>query len=217
MPPLPASLPQHLHSGAQVYKNIDPEFSKLLLTRAEDAFRYGLEHPGACQTAPGTAPYFYEEDNWIDDMELAAIELYKATREPEYLDHAVDFGRKEIVTPWMGADTARHYQWYPFINMGHPGIVSSSEQTNLREEFLGNMKEGLEKVKSRGENNPFLIGIPFIWCSNNLVTATLTQASLYKKLSGDEIICRNGSSSPRLAFRMQSVGHKHDRRTPGKR
>ncbi len=172
--------------GTQVYKNIDPEFSKLLLDRAEDAFRYGLEHPGACQTAPGTAPYFYEEDNWIDDMELAAIELYKATLKPEYLDQAVDLGRKEIFTPWMGADTARHYQWYPFMNMGHPGIVSSSEQAGLREEFLGNMKEGLKKVKSRGENNPFLIGIPFIWCSNNLVTATLTQTSLYKKLSGDE-------------------------------
>jgi endoglucanase len=72
------------------------------------------------------------------------------------------------------------------MNMGHPGIVSSSEQPGFREEFLGNMKEGLKKVKSRGDNNPFLIGIPFIWCSNNLVAATLTQASLYKKLSGDE-------------------------------
>lgn len=171
--------------GALVYKNADPEFSNLLLKRAGDAFSYGLEHPGACQTAPGTAPYFYEEDNWVDDMELAAIELFEVTREPEYLTYAIDFGRKETVTPWMGADTARHYQWYPFLNMGHPGIASGTDAP-VKDEFLGNMREGLQKVKKRGEKNPFLVGVPFIWCSNNLVTATLTQAHLYRKISGDE-------------------------------
>ena len=53
-----------------------------------------------------TAPYFYEEDNYADDMELAAVELYKLTRDPKYLQYALEFGRLEPVTPWMGADTA---------------------------------------------------------------------------------------------------------------
>ena len=171
--------------AAQVYSKVDPEFSKLLLSRAESAFSYGLENPGACQTAPGTAPYFYEEDNWVDDMELGAIELYKATQKPAYMKYAIEFGRKETVTPWMGADTARHYQWYPFLNMGHPGIVSLADQPGIKDEFLRNMREGLQKIKTRGEKNPFLIGVPFIWCSNNLVTAALTQANLYRKLGGD--------------------------------
>jgi len=171
--------------GAAVYKSIDPKFSELLISKAISAFSYGLENPGACQTAPGTAPYFYEEDNWTDDMELAAIELYNITQDPNFLKHAVDFGRKESVTPWMGSDTARHYQWYPFVNMGHPGIASGTDQPSLREEFLGNMKEGLQRLKTRGEKNPFLIGVPFIWCSNNLVAATLTQANLYTHVSGD--------------------------------
>ncbi len=171
--------------GAGVYKSIDPEFSELLISKAISAFSYGLENPGACQTAPGTAPYFYEEDNWTDDMELAAIELYRITQDQKYLKYAVDFGRKEPVTPWMGADTARHYQWYPFMNMGHPGIAAEADQTDLKKEFLKNMKEGLERLRARGENNPFLIGVPFIWCSNNLVAATLTQADLYRKISGD--------------------------------
>jgi hypothetical protein len=157
----------------------------LLISRAISAFSYGLENPGVCQTAPGTAPYFYEEDNWTDDMELAAIELFKSTQDKMYLKHAVDFGRKEPVTPWMGADTARHYQWYPFVNMGHPGVASEAYQPVLKEEFLGNMKEGLLRLKTRGEKNPFLIGVPFIWCSNNLVAATLTEANLYSVISGD--------------------------------
>jgi hypothetical protein len=172
--------------GAEVYKSIDPEFSKLLASKAVAAFQYGLENPGACQTAPGTAPYFYEEDNWVDDMELAAIELYKITKDPEYLDHAVDFGRKEPVTPWIGADTARHYQWYPFVNMGHPGIASVTDQSAFKKEFLKNMREGLQRIKTKGEKNPFMIGVPFIWCSNNLVAATLTQADLYSRISGDQ-------------------------------
>ena len=171
--------------GAEVYKSIDPEFSELLLIKAISAFDYGIENPGACQTAPGTAPYFYEEDNWTDDMELAAIELYKITQDERYLKHAVEFGRMERVTPWMGADTARHYQWYPFVNMGHPVIASYISGKDIKEEFLDNMKAGLQLIKTSGEKNPFRIGIPFIWCSNNLVAATLTQADLYSEISDD--------------------------------
>lgn len=172
--------------GASVYITIDPEFSEFLLEKAKSAFSYGLENPGACQTAPGSAPYFYEEDNWVDDMELAAIELYKITRDQQYMKHAIDFGRKELITPWIGADTALHYQWYPFVNMGHPGIASSAYQGEIREEFIKNMKQGLHILLTRGEQNPFRVGVPFIWCSNNLVAATLTQANLYYMLSGDD-------------------------------
>lgn len=172
--------------GSSVYRTIDGEYAELLRAKAVAAFEYGLGNPGACQTAPGTAPYFYEEDNWVDDMELAAIELYRLTGETHYLEHAVGFGRQERTTPWIGADTARHYQWYPFMNMGHPVVASESDVAEQREEFLGYMKEGLQLLEARGRNNPFLIGVPFIWCSNNLVAATLTQAHLYRSISGDK-------------------------------
>ncbi len=171
--------------GSKVYKNLDPAFADILAKRAISAFDYGLENPGACQTAPGTAPYFYEEDNWVDDMELAAIELYKLTYDQKYLKYAFDFGRQEKTTPWMGADTARHYQWYPFMNMGHPGIATADTEKQAKEEFLNNMKEGLRLISIKGSKNPFRVGVPFIWCSNNLVAATLTQALLYSQISGD--------------------------------
>jgi peptidoglycan/xylan/chitin deacetylase (PgdA/CDA1 family) len=170
--------------GAEVYKKVDPQFSELLLTRATAAFSFGLNNPGVCQTAPGTAPYFYEEDNWVDDMELAAIELYNLTKESKYLSYALEFGRKEIVTPWIGADTARHYQWYPFVNMGHPAIARLQKNQN-ETEFAGYMKKGLDLTELKAKKNPFHVGIPFIWCSNNLVTAIITQAHLYSEISGD--------------------------------
>jgi endoglucanase len=171
--------------GAKVYKDIDPEFSKLLTVKATSAFSFGLENPGVCQTAPGTAPYFYEEDNWTDDMELAAIELFNLTNESKYLSFAVDFGRKEEVTPWIGSDTARHYEWYPFVNMGHPAIARQQIAQNSSE-FIDFMKKGLELTEHKAGKNPFHIGVPFIWCSNNLVAAILTQAHLYSEISGDK-------------------------------
>jgi endoglucanase len=170
--------------GSEVYKDIDPLFSRSLLKKAKEAFEFGLKNPGVCQTAPGSAPYFYEEDNWVDDMELAAIELYNQTKESKYFDYAVEFGRQEIVTPWIGSDTARHYQWYPFVNMGHPAIA---RQQKLQDnpEFYNYMKKGLELTSEKAKSNPFNIGIPFIWCSNNLIAGILTQMHLYSEISGD--------------------------------
>jgi peptidoglycan/xylan/chitin deacetylase (PgdA/CDA1 family) len=170
--------------GAEIYESIDPQFAKLLLSRAQSAFTYGLENPGVCQTAPGTAPYFYEEDNWVDDMELAAVELYNLTMDSKYLGYALDFGRKEPVTPWIGSDTARHYEWYPFVNMGHPAIARL-QRSQHDDEFAGYMKKGLELTELKGLKNPFHVGIPFLWCSNNLVAAIITQAHLYSTITGD--------------------------------
>jgi peptidoglycan/xylan/chitin deacetylase (PgdA/CDA1 family) len=170
--------------GARVFENVNPQYSKLLLKKSIEAFRFGLANPGVCQTAPGTAPYFYEEDNWVDDMELAAIELYNITHKSDYLNEAIEFGRKEHVTPWIGSDTAHHYQWYPFVNLGHPAIARQ-EKKQKSGEFAGYMKKGLVLAEIKGRKNPFHVGIPFIWCSNNLVAAILTQAHLYEEISGD--------------------------------
>jgi hypothetical protein len=70
--------------------------------------------------------------------------------------------------------------------MGHPGIASVTDQSAFKKEFLKNMREGLQRIKTKGEKNPFMIGVPFIWCSNNLVAAILTQADLYSRISGDQ-------------------------------
>lgn len=164
-------------------KNYYPEFSESLIQKSVDAYEFGKANPGVCQTAPCRSPYFYEEDNYVDDMQLAAAKLYNLLNDEKYFDDAVEFGKQEPTTPWMGADTSNHYQWYPFLNLGH--YYLSSYENSSSPEFLGFMKEGLEKIRKRGENNPFLIGIPFIWCSNNLVAAALTQARLYFDLTGD--------------------------------
>ena len=171
--------------GARLFAERDPAFAERLRERAIAAYDVGRRFPGVCQTAPARAPYFYEEDNWVDDMELGASQLHALTGERRYLTEALEYARQEPVTPWMGADTARHYQWYPWHNNGHYEIWrASAAATAEREEVARFYRRGLEAVARRADNG-FRVGIPFIWCSNNLMASFATQAHLYRQMTGD--------------------------------
>ncbi len=167
--------------GNQVLKPFFPEYAEKLIPKAAAAYEFGRQKPGYTQTAPCRAPYFYEEENWVDDMELAAAQLDVLFPGKGYREQAAAYGRAEPITPWMGSDTARHYQWYPFLNLGHYFLTENAAQPA----FLEYMRRGVDSVYQRGKSNAFLYGVPFIWCSNNLVVAIYTQARLYRERSGD--------------------------------
>ena len=172
--------------GSRILAPFYPAFAEHLSTKVRPAYQLGLDKPGNTQTVSVVSPYIYEEDNWVDDMELAAAELYRMTGDVAFLRQAVEYGRREPVTPWMGADSARHYQWYPFMNMGHYRIAQNGD-ARVRQEFIRNLRAGLERVYGRARelDHPFYWGVPGIWCSNNLTTALLTQCILYRQLTGD--------------------------------
>ena len=161
----------------------DDSLARTLRRKAEAAYALGRRFPGVCQTAPGRAPYFYEEDNWADDMELAAAELFALTHTARYQREAAEYAAMEPVTPWMGADTARHYQWYPWYNAGHYAlwrIGTARDHAHAADDY----RRGLEAVVRRAHNG-FRVGIPFIWCSNDLMVSFATQALLYRRMTGD--------------------------------
>jgi hypothetical protein len=169
--------------GARIYQRRDPAFAATLRQKAQSAYALGKARPGVCQTAPGRAPYFYEEANWVDDMELAAAALAELTGDAAYLRDAVTFARTEPVTPWMGRDTARHYEFYPWHNAGHhQAWRTAGRQT--RSELAGYYRQGIERMAARAGNG-FRVGIPFIWCSNDLMASFATQAFLYRQMTGD--------------------------------
>ena len=169
--------------ASEVLKDKDPAFSEKLLNKAIEAFKFGLSDPGATQTACVVSPYFYEEDNYADDLELAAFQLFKRTGDSAYLSSADYWGTLEPVTPWIEKDTARHYQFYPFMNMGHAGLALSGTKYSGR--YIYYMKKGLEIMKNRRVDDPFQVKVPFIWCSNNFVTAALQQHMLYYEATHD--------------------------------
>ncbi|MBI2408729.1 MAG: glycoside hydrolase family 9 protein [Gemmatimonadetes bacterium] len=169
--------------GAQLLRERDRAFADTLRSKAVAAFALGERYPGACQTAPGRGAYYYEEDDWEDDMELGAAALYGLTRDVRYQAKAIGYAAKAKVKPWMGADTANHYQWYPWHNIGH---YEAARGGTLRERLTlsGYYRTGLAAVAKKADNG-FRAGIPFIWCSNDLMTSLAVTALWYRRITGD--------------------------------
>ena len=203
-------------SLAHILYETDPLFRQNAIFRKQryyakafEAFQYALKKPGVTQTVSVRSPYIYAEDNWVDDMELASASLHEMVYSTPnggdngyYLTEADGYAQKEKITPWLGADTAKHYQWYPFINLGHYelakqlrvgknrpvyGYTQPFRDNFLKREdsIISYYKQGIEKVWNKASSNAFYRGIPFIWCSNNLTTSFAIQCYWYRQLSGD--------------------------------
>ncbi len=164
--------------GAEIFKSIDQPYSEKLKQKTVSAYRYTFKKPGVTQTVSVLSPYIYAEDNWVDDMELAAASQ-------KLLNEAINYARQEPLTPWLGTDTAKHYQWYPFINMGHYELAKQL-QGKRRDTIVGYYKQGIAAVWNKAKQNAFYRGVPFIWCSNNLTTSFAIQCMWYKQLTGDK-------------------------------
>ncbi len=174
--------------GSKVFSAMDNKYADILHQKSLTAYALGIEKPGACQTASVVSPYIYAEDNWTDDMELAAAMLYasqeKGPGQNRMLTNAYQYALDEPITPWLGKDTAKHYQWYPFINIGHYELAKLLKGAR-RDTIIRFYKEGIERVWQKSKTNAFYRGIPFIWCSNNLTVSFAIQCYWYRQLSGD--------------------------------
>ena len=166
--------------GSQLFEKSDPAFSAVLQQKALDAWNFALSDTGYTQTACNVSPYYYEEKNFADDLELAAAQLFQLTGKEKFQKEARFWGKQEPVSPWIKNDTAGHYESYPFVNLGHHFLIQ-----NKNDDFANFYNEGLKLLHERGKNDPFLNGLPFLWCSNNLVAAAITQAKLYRQETGD--------------------------------
>lgn len=171
--------------GYSLFSSIDKSYAEQLNKRSLSAYKYGLKKPGASQTASVKAPYIYAEDNWNDDMELAAAALNKTQKNKNYLTESFAYAEAEKITPWMGKDSAKHYQWYPFINLGHYELAKQLKDKK-REAIVNFYKQGIQLVWEKAKQNAFYRGVPFIWCSNNLTTSFATQCYWYRQLTGDK-------------------------------
>jgi endoglucanase len=151
---------------------------------AIELYRMGKRQEGFQQGNSYGAPYRYNEDTWADDLEWAAAELYKITRQKVYLDDAKRYAKLIGSTSWMRHETAEHYQFYPFMNVGHFALYPLVDKQTKRE-LAGYYRENIEKIAGRAKKNSYRVGVPFLWCSNNLVVNFITQVLLYELMTGD--------------------------------
>lgn len=84
----------------------------------------------------------------------------------------------------MGKEQTGHYQYYPFMNLGHFRLHDLVDE-EFKKRLAGYYRAGLERCVAAGEKNPYRVGVPFIWCSNNLLVALVTQGLLYERMTGD--------------------------------
>lgn len=172
-----AKLSSAFSLGSTLFESIESDYSKQLKKKAISAYAYAQLKPGVTQTASVKSPYIYAEENWVDDMELAAAELGKQ-------DASFSYAIQEPLTPWLGKDTANHYQWYPFINLGHYELAKRTSGSQ-KDSLIQFYRNGIEAVWQKARQNAFYRGVPFIWCSNNLTTSFAIQCLWYKQLSTD--------------------------------
>ncbi|RZK58682.1 MAG: cellulase [Pedobacter sp.] len=172
--------------GSSVFMKTDGNFAQQLSKKAMSALAYANIKKGVTQTVSVKSPYIYAEDNWVDDMELAYASIPLVDRKSwnKHSKAAFNYAKLEPVTPWLTKDTANHYQYYPFVNIGHYEL--SKLNPSMRKQLITYYKQGIEQVWERAQKNAFYRGIPFIWCSNNLTVAFAQQCFWYKKLSGED-------------------------------
>ncbi|MCX8091631.1 MAG: glycoside hydrolase family 9 protein [Verrucomicrobiae bacterium] len=169
----------------QIWKD-DPQhaaFAARCLQAGREVYELGRAKEGVQQGNSYKAPYRYEESTWTDDMEWGAAELFRATGERRYLEEAKHYAALAADTGWFGREQVGHYEFYPFMNAGHFRLYDLVE-ARFQKQLAGWYRAGLDRCVAAAQRNPWRVGAPFVWCSNNLLVALVTQALMYERMTG---------------------------------
>ncbi|MDP9231009.1 MAG: glycoside hydrolase family 9 protein, partial [Bacteroidota bacterium] len=169
-------------TAANGFPSIAQYIKKIFLVSDNDAYNRLYEFLGQ-QTINDKLAVFSQSMNKI--LGSVHTSLDQSPMGNILLDSSYLYAKKEPITPWLGADTAKHYQWYPFINLGHYELAKQLKDKR-RDTIIGYYKEGIQKIWNKAKQNAFYRGIPFIWCSNNLTTSFAIQCYWYKQLTNDK-------------------------------
>lgn len=163
----------------------DAQTAAKYLKHAQELYALGQKYPGYQQGNSYGAPYRYNESTWEDDMEWAAAELFATTGDQRYLEEGLAYGRSFGPEGILNRDTAEHYFQYPFMNYGHAALAewTAAHQTDSLAAYY---RTSLDKIKNKAGQNPYQVGIPFIWCSNNVLSALCNQVIAYERMTGDK-------------------------------
>ena len=202
--------------GARLFDARAPDFARTLRRKAVAAYALGERHPGACQTAPGRSPYFYEEDNWVDDMELGAAMLHQLTGDARYQSAALGFAAREPVTPWLGADTGAPL---PVVSVAQRrtlrGVDARRDGRPCAARALLSRGSGARRAP-RGQRLPRRHPVHLVLERSHGLRRDAGR--LLPADDGRPAVRRAGAGRDRLAVRRQPVGHVDgDRRAARRR
>ena len=88
--------------ASRVYKKWDPEFAKQCLEQAVKAFQWALDNPNKFYRQPSDVQTgAYSDYTFSDEKMVAAIEMYRATKEVKYIEHIDPKGLTDATPSWQ--------------------------------------------------------------------------------------------------------------------
>lgn len=170
--------------GADVMSNFYPTYVDSLHQKAIDLYSSAKSKITGSAKNPEQHSGYPEEENWKDDMQLAATQLYFLTYQPEYLNDAVDFGAAEPVPQWLFTTCDKPGQFYPFINWA-PIQLSQIENPLIKRNYIQNIRITLQRAQIIAGENPYHIGIHFSQNSNSKIVSLHNLCQIYRDITGD--------------------------------
>ena len=149
----------------------DPAYADTCWSAATELYQMAWNNLTAQDSYPS---WFYDETSFYDDLELAAIEMYKASGEFNYLSEAVYCSSRAGSSwgwfDWGNINSLAHYELYPHADYA----VQSQLQQYLRQDLDSNLNRALA--------NPFRVSTVYGWGSASVMTGTAVMCDLYQKL-----------------------------------
>ena len=159
--------------GYQIWK--DPRgnsaYARSLLRAGVEATRWGARRR-ACRGTLTARRTLRGDETWADTWSGRG-RVVPRDGERRYLADAARYARRAAAESWCGRAEQVITSYTRFMNVGHFRLYEVADVGG--KELAGFYRECIERCVKAGAANPYGVGVPFIWCSNNLVTALATQ------------------------------------------
>ncbi|MDD4198065.1 MAG: glycoside hydrolase family 9 protein [Paludibacter sp.] len=169
--------------GSDVLRNFYPELAEKLAGKSAEIYQYAKAQDVVFKGMANAEDKFTEE-NWKDDMQLAATQLYFLTFNEYYLKDAQAYGLAEPLPQWLFASCDKPLQFYPYINWS-PYLLMQIENPQVKKNYQQNMNIALQRALLTACDNPFHIGINLSENSNNKIAALHNLCHAYRKQTND--------------------------------
>ncbi len=160
--------------ASRLYRPYDRAFAVQCLSAAKSVYALGLKHPKVLSTRPFD---FYPEHTWHDDMEWGAIDLYKATGEPEYLAHALSFAQ-------LAGPAGTYTSVYNVHALAHATLYPHAPAAD-KPRLLEYLRLDAQQIRRHSEASPYGLGVPYVWGTAEAAAGAAMNCLLYARMSGD--------------------------------
>lgn len=159
-----------------VYADFDLEYADRCIDHALQLYATALDRPGNTPEPLGQS--FYSDNSYHDDLLCGAIELYRATSRPQFLETAI--AQSELL-----GDHGWVVEWAQHSDLcRHSLAVAGAEG---RRSALPIWKKAIDRYQSRVSRDPLVEGLAFFgeWGSLRMALNAAFSAALYTTVTGD--------------------------------